>query len=123
MDYLRSQVQRYSELADIEEEKAKVLLREVQLVINKGKKIERFISLGISVVAGIVIFIFGIIVGPKITGWLGVGSTNVKTDVPLVEHKINQNQPKAWILLPEEQAQEKPETENEDFEQDATPEL
>lgn len=82
LEYLRDQVKRYSDLAEIEEAKARALLKEVQTVVNRGKGIERFISLLISLVAGVLIFLFGIMVGPKITSWLDKSDEVPQTTQP-----------------------------------------
>jgi len=64
---LRDEYERYSKLAEIEEEKIKPLLIELDKTLNKGKNIERWISFGINVIAGIILFVLGIWLGPKIS--------------------------------------------------------
>lgn len=66
---LKEKYDEFSKLAEIEEEKVKPLLKQVETVISKGKKSERFISFFINILAGLFIFILGIILSPKITSW------------------------------------------------------
>ena len=69
LQFLRREVERYSQLAEIEEDKARALLKEVQTVLGKGKNRERWVALCISLVAGILIFLLGIFAGPKLSDW------------------------------------------------------
>jgi predicted RNase H-like nuclease (RuvC/YqgF family) len=69
---LRDEIERYSKIAEVEEDKAKVILQEVQTTLNKGKNIERWVALGINLIAGILIFILGIFTGPILSKWLNI---------------------------------------------------
>jgi predicted nuclease with TOPRIM domain len=64
---LRNQYEHYSKFAEIEEEKIKPLLLELDKTVNKGKNFERIVSFGINIIAGLIIFALGIWLGPKIT--------------------------------------------------------
>ncbi|MDZ7897537.1 MAG: hypothetical protein U5N85_05860 [Arcicella sp.] len=64
---LRDEYERYSKLAEIGEEKIKPLLIELDKTVNKGKNIERWVSFGINIIAGIILFMLGIWLGPKIS--------------------------------------------------------
>jgi len=64
---LRDEYERYSKLAEIEEEKIKPLLIELDKTVNKWKGIERWFSFGINIIAGIILFELGIWLGPKIS--------------------------------------------------------
>lgn len=72
LSLLRDEYVRYSELAEIEEGKADVIIRQLELVADKGKNKERLISLLISLVSGVIIFILGIWLGPIVTKLLGI---------------------------------------------------
>jgi hypothetical protein len=72
--FLRQEVERYTELAEVEEGKAKALIQQVDLALRKGRNIERVVNLIISLVAGIVVFILGLILSPVVQRWLGIGS-------------------------------------------------
>jgi predicted ribosome quality control (RQC) complex YloA/Tae2 family protein len=67
---LRDEIERYSKIAEVEEDKAKIILQEVQNTLNKGKNNERWVALGINLIAGILIFMLGIFVGPMLSKWL-----------------------------------------------------
>jgi hypothetical protein len=64
---LSEEYERYSKLAEIEEEKVKPLLIQLDQAVNKGKYQERWIAFIINIITGIVIFALGIWLGPKIT--------------------------------------------------------
>jgi len=64
---IRDEYERYSKLAEIEEEKIRPLLIELDKTVNKGRGLERWVSFGINIIAGILIFSLGIWLGPKIS--------------------------------------------------------
>lgn len=72
LNLLRQEYDRYSELAGIEEEKAKIVLGEVSKTLGKGKGRERLERLIISLIAGLIVFVLGIVLGPTIRVWLGM---------------------------------------------------
>jgi hypothetical protein len=81
LQFLRTEIQRYSQLVDIEEGKAKALLNEVQTTLNKGKGRERLVALVINLIAGIMIFLLGVFAGPKISNWRdSQNDSNTKTE-------------------------------------------
>lgn len=63
---LKEEYERYTSLSDAELEKLKPLLLEVESAISKGKNKERVVSLIINFIAGIILFVLGIWLGPKI---------------------------------------------------------
>lgn len=71
---LKQEYERYSALAEIEEGKARALLSQLDISLNKGKGSERVIAFIINLIAGGIIFVLGIWVGPYITSWLGAAS-------------------------------------------------
>jgi hypothetical protein len=71
---LKEEYERYLELAEIEESKARALLTQLDVSLNKGKASERVIAFIINLVAGAIIFVLGIWLGPYITGLLGIAS-------------------------------------------------
>ena len=60
----------YSKLADIEEEKVRPLLMELNKAVSSGKNTERIVSFIINVIAGLLLFVLGIWLAPIITEWL-----------------------------------------------------
>lgn len=71
---LRDEYKRYSELAALEEEKAESIIKQLEISLGKGKNAERWISFIINIIAGIILFIFGICAGPYLTKLLGITS-------------------------------------------------
>lgn len=71
MNFLRQEVERYSQLAEVEEEKAHAILQQLELTMNKGKNQERWVSLIINLVAGIIIFVLGILLSPSVSKLFG----------------------------------------------------
>lgn len=69
---LRDEIDRYSKIAEVEEDKAKVILQAVQTTLNKGKNIERWVALGINFITGTIFFILGIVAGPMLSKWLNI---------------------------------------------------
>jgi hypothetical protein len=64
---LSDEYDRYSKLAEIEQEKIQPLLIELDKTVNKGKYQERWVGFVINIVSGILIFFLGIWLGPKIS--------------------------------------------------------
>jgi hypothetical protein len=62
LNTLRQEVEEYSALAAVEEEKAKVIIQRLELAINKGKGQERWVSLLINLAAGVILFVLGYLV-------------------------------------------------------------
>ena len=72
LEKIRADYEQYSKLAAVEEEKAKPIVQQIELTVGKGKGVERLISLGLNLLAGVIIFILGIYFGPKLATWLGI---------------------------------------------------
>tara|TARA_R110002050_G_scaffold45998_2_gene108424 strand:+ start:20831 stop:21298 length:468 start_codon:yes stop_codon:yes gene_type:complete len=76
VEKLKGEYDRYSALANVEEDKARALLAQLELTIVKGQPKERLISLLISIMAGIFVFILGVFASPYVSKWLGIGVTS-----------------------------------------------
>lgn len=74
VEKLKEEYDRYSALAEVEENKAKALVTQLELTIGKGKPRERIISLLLNIAAGILVFILGVFAGPHLKEWLGIAS-------------------------------------------------
>ena len=57
----------------MEEDKARALIQQLELSLGKTRNRERWVSLLISLIAGIIVFILGILLSPIIRTWLGIG--------------------------------------------------
>lgn len=79
LERLKTEVERYSQLADIEGEKAKALVEQLELALNKGKGQERWVNFAISIIAGLILFVFGVFASPKLTEWF----TEKPSSVPM----------------------------------------
>lgn len=73
LNFLRKEYKRYSKLAEVEEDKAKALIQQLELSLGKTRNRGYWMSLLISFIAGIIVFIFGILLSPIIRTWLGMG--------------------------------------------------
>jgi len=85
LNSLREEVERYSQLAEVEEDKAQAIVKQLELTLNKGRNRERWVSLIINLIAGIIIFALGIFFGPTINKKLGIAEETapVQVQVPL----------------------------------------
>ena len=72
LDRIKSEYDQYSKLAQVEEEKAQVLIQQIELTVSKGKGKERLVSLVLNLLAGTVVFVLGVYLGPKLTKWMGI---------------------------------------------------
>lgn len=72
LTHLRGEVERYSRLASVGETKARALLHEVEITMDRGKGVERRVGFVIDVIAGPLLFVFGIWAGPHVTHWMGL---------------------------------------------------
>lgn len=65
LSVLKDELERYSALSDIEEEKAKAVVEQIELATNKGKIKERWIGFLINIGAGLLL---GLILSPTVMG-------------------------------------------------------
>ena len=73
LNTLHQEVDRYSKLAEIEEDKAKAIVQQLELSVNKGKNVERWVSFAINIIAGLLLFILGLALSPMVKSWFGLG--------------------------------------------------
>jgi hypothetical protein len=74
VEKLKEEYDRYSALAEVEEDKAKAIVAQLELTIGRGKPRERIISLLLNIAAGILVFILGVFASPHLKEWLGIAS-------------------------------------------------
>ncbi|WP_199624827.1 hypothetical protein [Paenibacillus alkalitolerans] len=67
LSILKDDYQRYSELALIEQNKAEAIMRQISFTVDSGKNRERIVGFIINIVAGLILFILGIWLGPFLT--------------------------------------------------------
>jgi len=65
--------ERYSQLAEIKEGELEALLQQLRLGVGEGKGRERWVALGLNLLAGIIIIRFGVLAGPWLRKVLGIG--------------------------------------------------
>ena len=70
---LQAEYEKYEQLAKVEEGKARALIAQIEETVGRGQSRERWIALGINLAAGIIVFLLGVLAGPRITAWLGIG--------------------------------------------------
>lgn len=73
LNFLRKEYKRYSKLAEAGEGKAKAFIQQLELSLGKMRKRGYWMSLIISLIAGIIVFMLGILLSPIIRTWLGIG--------------------------------------------------
>jgi hypothetical protein len=69
LNHLREEVDKYSKLAAIEEDKARALVVQLDSLLSRDRGRERWVSLAINLVAGLLIFVLGIVAGPRLARW------------------------------------------------------
>ena len=69
---LKEEYERYSALIEVEEEKAKALMNQLEVTLNKGKGSERLFAFIINLFAGLIVFIIGVAASPWVKGILGL---------------------------------------------------
>ena len=74
VEKLKTEYERYQQLATVEEGKAKALIEQLQLTLGAGRSRERWIALVINIVAGTIVFILGVWLSPWIKNVLGIGA-------------------------------------------------
>lgn len=75
LDELKSEYSRYSQLAEIEENKARALVQQLELSLGRGRGRERMISLLLNLLAGVIVFVLGVIAGPALTRFFGLSGS------------------------------------------------
>ncbi|MEW6992633.1 hypothetical protein AADZ91_18390 [Colwelliaceae bacterium 6441] len=72
VEKLKVELERYSQLAELEKPKVSALISQLDLSVNKGKTKERIYSFLISIVAGLCLFVFGVWASPFVKPWFGL---------------------------------------------------
>lgn len=72
VERLKKEYDKYSKLAEVEEEKASAIILQIDSALGRNRRKERMIALALNLVAGVIVFILGVKFGPTLTGWLGV---------------------------------------------------
>jgi hypothetical protein len=70
LQHLREEHERYSELAQIEANKAAALLKQVETTLGKEQKRERWIALGMHLGIGFLFFVLGVALGDSFKRWI-----------------------------------------------------
>ncbi|MDP2303660.1 MAG: hypothetical protein Q8N03_14675 [Ignavibacteria bacterium] len=80
LNELKSKYEEYSKLAEIEEEKVRPLLKEIEKTLGRDRKKERLVAFIINIIAGLIIFVLGVWLSPKITSLFDSKDTIIKTN-------------------------------------------
>ena len=73
LELLQKEHKKYSQLAEVEAEKAQALISQIKDTLGESAARERYISFAINLVAGFLLFLFGVFAGPWIQSLLGLG--------------------------------------------------
>ncbi len=79
LNYLRKEYERYSKLAEVEEDKAEALIQQLELSLGKTRNRGYWMSFLVSFTAGLIVFILGILLSPIIRPWLGINKRGVRS--------------------------------------------
>ena len=66
LEHLQKEHERYSQLANIEAEKAGALLTQIEATLGKNVQKERWIAFGINIAAGLILFLLGVVLSDPI---------------------------------------------------------
>jgi len=72
VEKLKTEYERYQQLATVEEQKARAFIQEMQQLVIASQRRERLVALAINILAGIVVFVVGVWASPKIRLWFGI---------------------------------------------------
>jgi len=72
LEHLRGEYEKYSKLAEIEEDKAKAIIKQLSTTLSKGRSRERLIGFGLNILAGIGVFVLGVVLSPWLRRLLGL---------------------------------------------------
>jgi len=72
VEKLKTELDRYSKLAELERPKVEALITQLDLSVSKGKTKERVYSFLINIIAGLVLFVFGVWASPFIKALIGL---------------------------------------------------
>jgi hypothetical protein len=70
LQHLRTEHERYSELAQIEAKKAAALLKEVETTLGKEQRKERWVALAMHLGGGFLFFVLGVASGDSLRVWI-----------------------------------------------------
>ena len=73
LNRLKDEYEKYSNLAKVEEDKAHAIVQQIELAIGRTKGKERIIALALNLLAGVIVFVLGVVLGPWLTKCLGIG--------------------------------------------------
>ena len=71
VEKLKEEYDRYSELAEVEEQKAGALIKQLEISLGKGKTKDIVVSLLLNLFAGLIIFVLGIFASPHLAKLIG----------------------------------------------------
>jgi hypothetical protein len=69
---LREEYERLSALAQVEEDKAKAVIKQLESTLNKDRTREHWISFFLEIIAGLLVFFTGVLLSPIIKVWFGI---------------------------------------------------
>jgi chromosome segregation ATPase len=71
LEKLKNEHKRLSELTSITKEQTAALSEALRETIGTATRRERAVSLLINLIAGVIVFLLGVVFGPRLTAWLG----------------------------------------------------
>jgi len=74
---LRAEYERYSTLAEVEADKAAALIKQIEITMGKGQRREHWVTLGLNVLAGLIVFVAGVLLADPLKSLLSAAWTAV----------------------------------------------
>jgi len=71
LNKLKAEYDKYSRLAELEEEKASAVVQQIEFAIGRNRGKERLIALALNLFAGLIVFALGVLLGPHLMRILG----------------------------------------------------
>lgn len=79
---LREEVARYSQLAEVEESRARPIVEQLERSVSKGKVQERWASFAINLIAGLILFFVGVFLSPYVNNLISGSDAGKETRPP-----------------------------------------
>jgi hypothetical protein len=71
---LQNEYKRLSDLTNITTDQAQAITKQLEMAVGKNRNTERVVALAINLVAGIIVFVFGVIFSDKVSAFFGVAT-------------------------------------------------
>ena len=70
---VRDEYERFSKLAGVKQNEAKALIDQLELALGKNRSRDVLVAVAVNLAVGIFVFLLGVLLGPLVRSWLGIG--------------------------------------------------